>query len=162
MPINVAATLSGLNTLSVRLDAAMEDVVKDVLEHVQQFAKARAGTFLGDYPERSTTLPGTLRDSIVTEGPREQERGVYQGATGPLVVYGAQREFGGWIYPKPDNPQGMQFYFEGRVWKRVKKVYQEIYPTGRYLSPAARDTIPLAEGITIKHLSAAILERNYG
>jgi hypothetical protein len=154
--VEVAATLAGLSQLQVRLDGLMRDVVEELATDVQKYARIITESFLGEYPERSTTLPGTLRDSILVRGPQGAGDGKYFAVTGPHVVYGAQREFGGPIYKKPGNSWGMNFYFLGRVYSGMQKVNQEKYPAGRYLSPAGRLVASEAENIVTSRLTLLI------
>jgi hypothetical protein len=156
MRIDASATETGMNELRVRLNDAMRNIVADALADVRTKAQDIASTFTGDYPNRSSTTPGTLRNSIIVDGPYEIGDGRYRGATGPLVVYGAQREFGGEIRPKPGNYKGMTFWFEGRWWRGVKRVYQQEYPQGRYLSPAGRMVQERMNEIVEKRLNQAL------
>ena len=130
--IDVSATLAGLTALQGRLDDAMVATVSEILERVQDQAKANTADFHYDYPEAKT--PGELRDSIIVEGPVGGS-GVYRGAVGPTVVYGAQREFGGHIFATPGRL--MKFSYRASIYY-TPHVYQEEYQSGRYLSPAGR------------------------
>ena len=148
--IDVSATLSGLTELQSRLDDAMVASVSEILQRVQMQAKDNTADFRYDYPE--VEHPGLLRDSIIIEGPAGAD-GVYHGAVGPTVVYGAQREFGGPIF-KFDGL--MKFAYQGHLWF-AHQVYQEEYPTGRYLSPAGRQVgNHEALGVTELYLDEAI------
>ena len=144
MSTDAQKTLAGLGQMGNRLEDAMFDSVRNILDTVQEFAKANASTFAGDYPDKSTTLPGTLMNSIITSGPTGS-LGIYEGWVGPTVVYGAQREWGGRIYAKPGNANGMSFWWRpddeprARWFHQVYVVNQRVYPEGRYLSPASRD-----------------------
>ena len=50
-------------------------------------------------PGNTTAPPGTLKASILVQGPRGAD-GLYTGEVGPTTVYGRQRELGGDIFPK--------------------------------------------------------------
>ena len=148
---DVAETVAALTRLQGRLDDAMVAIVSEVLERVQTQARANTSDFHYDYPEAKP--PGELAASIIKEGPIGGG-GVYQGAVGPTVVYGAQREFGGHIFAHGGGL--MKFAYRGSMWY-TPHVYQQEYQSGRYLSPAGRKVgNQYARGIAEYYLTEAI------
>lgn len=155
MPVDVTMTLQGINNLRVKMGDAMVAVVYDTMQTVENLAKLNTVMeFKYDYPEAKP--PGTLRDSIRVQGLVSTGEGRYRGTVGTHLIYAGQREFGGPIYKKPENAWGMVFWYKLEFYNGIPVVYQQKYPTGRYMSPASRDTVPLVEGIVRKWMAPAM------
>ena len=101
MPIEAADTIAALKALAGRLDDTAKDITADALHIVQAagvvFAPVGTPGNIGGFPGNGA--PGDLKRSIEVFGPTGAD-GVYEGQVGPTVVYAAQREYGGAIYPK--------------------------------------------------------------
>ena len=137
-----------------RIEDSAQSICKDISEDVQRKARANTDKFRYDYPEAPP--PGRLASSIVVDGPIMEYPGRYKAGVGPTVVYGAQREWGGWIFPRT-SPY-LYFRFQGHGWK-ARQVYQQEYkPLGRYLGPAGLSAEQDAVEIAVRHLTAAIEE----
>ncbi len=146
MPVDVAATILGLDALGARVEKATEQIVKDTLHLLQLAAAAKAPKGV---PGNSTNPSGDLARSIDVEGPRGGS-GVYSGQVGPTVIYGRQRELGGPIYPQVASMLAFVKFGELIITSRV---YQAPEP---YMKPAYEESRAAVRTLVISDLSAAI------
>ena len=151
---STAATIGALNRIKYGIDDAVQAIVKEVAENVQRLARANTSDFKYNSPEAKP--PGSLASSIIVQGPFGSGDSRYRASTGPNLVYGKQREFGGEIVAPPGHELGMRFHYQGIYYHHVSKVFQQEYPTGRYLSPAGRVAREGALIVVQKHLDPAL------
>lgn len=135
MPIEVGATIAGLDALSTALDDAMRQSVSDAAHIIQRIAMQKAPVGVAG---NSTNMPGDLRRSIRV-APVVGGAGTYTTNVGPYVVYGRQRELGGPIYPVTATVLAFTKFGESVFTSRV---YQKPEP---YLLPAELEAVPLIE-----------------
>lgn len=154
MPVEVAATIAGLEAWLDRMRAATRDAVAEGASEINWLARANAPIGL--------PTPGRLKASIRVTGPYPLSRDAYAAKVGPTVVYGRIRELGGHIWPHghpflafqwAQAPPTMRRLPDGRVLAR------HVYQRGRpYLKPATEVVRARFRGIAERHWAAATLE----
>ena len=146
MTADVKACVAGLERLSKNMDATMRRITDKALGDVQ--AGGRTFAPIGT-PGNTTAPPGTLKESILTQGPRGAD-GLYTGEVGPTMIYGRQRELGGHIYPK--RAKHLRFTKFGET------VYTlHVYQRGQFYTKRGRATaIPWIEKKTYDTIAVAL------
>jgi Bacteriophage HK97-gp10, putative tail-component len=158
MPIDVAATMAGLDALAHRVSHATERIVERSAHVFQALAMANAP--VGD-PENSTNAPGDLARSIQVDGPYgggdsfvarvgPTVTTANPGPYGRIMNYGRQREFGGEI--TPNGPKMLVFEKFGSVYF-ASRVYQD---GAFYLTRARVEGGPTVEVVIVEELTVAV------
>lgn len=157
MPIDVDATIAGLEALARRVTDATERITGRVAHAYQATAMKNAP--VGE-PDNSTNEPGDLRRSIQVDGPARIGDSSFFARVGPTVTtanpgpggtvynYGRQREFGGLLWAKSETY--LSFWSHG-VFARKLFVYQ----FGSFYLTRARAETPVG-GIIDEELTVAI------
>lgn len=147
MPIDVGATLLGLDALAARINEAARQITADAAHMVQRKAMDVAPVGVSG---NSTNAPGDLRRSILVQGPVGAD-GRYEAQVGPTVVYGRQRELGGPIYAQ--NVSYLVFTKFGTTYY-TPRVFQKPRP---YMKPGRMLAIPGIEAMAQERVAAAIV-----
>lgn len=159
MPVNVDATLQGIENLEKRVKVALYNFVEEAAKDVQQKAAAFSPEGTGG---NSTNAPGDLARSIYITGPvNVNANGTeYYAEIGPTVIYGRLRELGGEINAVMAFHWGKFPYGrwgtiarlpDGRVL--VQHITQKPEP---YLHPAYVQLLPKIESMVRTNLLTAL------
>lgn len=155
MPIDVSKTVAALDVLAARFKEAARSATGDGAYAIRDGARELAPLGIG-----------TLRASIIVDGPRQASSvpglvaslphgdAVYAAKIGPTVVYGRIREIGGRI---PGRRKAMihpylRWQHDGH-WVFRRSVYQ--HGTG-YLRHATEMVVPRVNGFVRDRLTTAI------
>lgn len=166
MPVDVAATIAGLTVLQDQFQDANKQIVADAASIIQGRAQKLAPVGVTG---NSTDPPGTLRRSIITEGPYPIDANVYQAQVGPTTKYGRQRELGGSIRPKSAKalhffkfgdevyigPSLIPMVINNTYYIARSGVYQHPHP---YMKPAVSDSESTIESMVLERVAAVIAE----
>jgi hypothetical protein len=143
---DVKACVAGLERLSKDMNRTMFRITGKALDIVQTAGRSFApiGT-----PGNTTAPPGTLKESILTQGPRGAD-GLYTGEVGPTTIYGRQRELGGHIYPK--RAKALRFVKFGDV-VYTTHVYQKPEP---FMKPGRAASLKPIRDMAVEQVSKTI------
>ena len=123
---DVGPFLRGLDLKVTRVDAAVKGVIGPAAHDLERAVKTifetshRRGTPTPEPPGNPpSVITGTLRRSVVIEGPIRKGFGSYEAQVGPTVVYARVQELGGGPHDLPSRPY-------------LKPAYEQWFRSGAY------------------------------